>query len=54
MNYLDKLLDGSEVEWKHLGTICQIKTGVGVTKKDGSDTGQMSNNKWWKRTNGVY
>lgn len=27
MSYLEKLLDGVEVEWKTLGQTCKIETG---------------------------
>lgn len=32
MNYMEKLLDGVEVEWVALGTVTQIKTGQSVNK----------------------
>ena len=32
-NYLDKLLDGVEVEWKALGVVTTIKTGQSVSKQ---------------------
>lgn len=38
MSYLDKLLQGVEVEWKTLGDTCEIKTGKGITKNDSSDS----------------
>ena len=38
-NFMEKLLDGVEVEWKSLGDICEIKTGKGVTKKDSLEHG---------------
>ena len=35
MSYLDKLLDGIEVEWKTLGEICEIYGGLkGKSKTD--------------------
>lgn len=40
MNKIEKLIQefcSSEVEYKELGSICNIKTGKGITKKDGSD-----------------
>ncbi|MBU6177744.1 MAG: restriction endonuclease subunit S, partial [Bacteroidetes bacterium] len=38
MSYLDKLLDGVEVEWKTVGDTCEIKTGKGITKNVSSDS----------------
>ena len=32
--YLEKLLDGAEVEWKTLGSIAELKRGTSITKKD--------------------
>ncbi|ELK9494229.1 restriction endonuclease subunit S [Escherichia coli] len=32
--YLEKLLDGVEVEWKTLGSIAELKRGTSITKKD--------------------
>ncbi|MCS1349784.1 restriction endonuclease subunit S [Escherichia coli] len=34
LNYLEKLLDGVEVEWKTLGSIAELKRGTSITKKD--------------------
>ena len=34
MSYLEKLLDGVEVEWKTLGSIAGLKRGTSITKKD--------------------
>ncbi|EMU6158988.1 restriction endonuclease subunit S [Yersinia enterocolitica] len=34
LSYLEKLLDGAEVEWKTLGHIADIKRGTSITKKD--------------------
>ncbi|MGA3915421.1 restriction endonuclease subunit S [Escherichia coli] len=34
MSYLEKLLDGVEVEWKTLGSIAELKRGTSITKKD--------------------
>lgn len=34
MSFLDKLLEGVEVEWKTLGEVAEIIRGVRVTKKD--------------------
>ena len=34
MSYLEKLLNGVEVEWKTLSEVCEIIRGVRVTKKD--------------------
>jgi type I restriction enzyme S subunit len=36
MTYLEKLLEGMELEWSTLGATCEIKTGKGITKKDSS------------------
>ena len=33
-NYLEKLLDGVEVEWKPLGEIAELKRGKTITAKD--------------------
>jgi type I restriction enzyme S subunit len=33
MNYMDKLLDGVEMEWKALGAVTTIKTGQSVNKE---------------------
>lgn len=40
MRYIEKLLQGVEVEWKKLGEICSIKTGKGITKKDAATNGR--------------
>jgi hypothetical protein len=32
MSYMEKLLDGVEVEWKALGEVCAIKTGPNINK----------------------
>ena len=32
-NFLEKLLNGAEVEWKKLGEVCEIKTGQSVNKE---------------------
>lgn len=34
MPFIERLLNGAEVEWRPLGEICAIKTGKGITKKD--------------------
>ncbi|EHN94514.1 restriction endonuclease subunit S [Escherichia coli] len=34
LSYLEKLLDGIEVEWKTLGSIAELKRGTSITKKD--------------------
>ncbi|WCE51567.1 restriction endonuclease subunit S (plasmid) [Escherichia coli] len=34
LSYLEKLLDGVEVEWKTLGSIAELKRGTSITKKD--------------------
>ncbi|HBV5488070.1 TPA: restriction endonuclease subunit S, partial [Klebsiella pneumoniae] len=34
LSYLEKLLDGAEVEWKTLGSIAELKRGTSITKKD--------------------
>jgi type I restriction enzyme S subunit len=31
-SYMEKLLDGVEVEWKALGEVCAIKTGPNINK----------------------
>ena len=33
MRYIEKLLQGVEVEWKKLGVVCSIKTGKAVSKQ---------------------
>ena len=33
MKYIEKLLQGAEVEWKKLGEVCSIKTGKAVSKQ---------------------
>ena len=40
MKYIEKLLQGTKVEWKKLGEICSIKTGKGITKKDAATNGR--------------
>ena len=37
MTYLDKLLQGVEVEWKSLGKIAELKRGKTITSKDKKD-----------------
>ena len=32
MSYMEKLLDGVNVEWKALGEVCAIKTGPNINK----------------------
>lgn len=39
MSYIDKLLQGQEVQWKTLGEVAEIKRGRRVTKADLSDNG---------------
>jgi len=39
MSYLDKLLEGVEVEWKALGEISELVRGNGLQKKDFTETG---------------
>ena len=34
LHYLEKLLDGAEVEWLPLGELAEIKRGTSITKKD--------------------
>ena len=34
MSYIDKLLDGAEVEWKALGEVAELKRGKTITAKD--------------------
>lgn len=34
MSYLNKLLQGAEVEWKTIGEVAEIIRGVRITKKD--------------------
>ena len=38
--YLERLLDGEEVEWKTLGEVCSILRGRRLTKKQLSDEGK--------------
>ena len=33
MKYIEKLLQGAEVEWRKLGEVCSIKTGKAVSKQ---------------------
>ena len=33
IKYLEKLLNGREVEWKKLGDVCEIKRGRVLSKK---------------------
>ena len=40
--YLERLLDGEEVEWKTLGEVCDILRGKRVTKKELSDEGEYA------------
>ena len=39
MNYLERLLDGAEVEWKPLGELGELVRGNGLPKKDFTETG---------------
>ena len=39
MKYIEKLLNGAEVQWMTLGEVCAIKTGKGVTKNDANSNG---------------
>src|SRR5690349_11172717 len=39
MSYLDKLLEGIEIEWKTLGEISELVRGNGLQKKDFTKTG---------------
>ncbi|MBH0071867.1 restriction endonuclease subunit S [Pseudoalteromonas sp. NZS127] len=39
LNFMDKLLDGYEVEWKPLGEVGEFIRGNGLQKKDFTDTG---------------
>ena len=34
MSFMDKLLDGAEVEWKKLGDYAEILRGTAITKKE--------------------
>ena len=33
LGYMEKLLDGVEVEWKKLGEVCEFQRGQTITKK---------------------
>ena len=37
MSYLDKLLQGVEVEWKTLGDVAELKRGTTITAKSKTD-----------------
>ncbi|EJS2610356.1 restriction endonuclease subunit S [Vibrio alginolyticus] len=37
LSYMEKLLDGVEVEWKALGDVAEIKRGTSITKKNVTD-----------------
>ena len=39
MPFIEQLLNGSNVEWKKLEEVCEIKTGKGVTKKNAISNG---------------
>ena len=39
LSYLEKLLDGVEVQWTTLGHVADIKRGTSITKKDVTDGG---------------
>ena len=39
MSYLDKMLEGIEVEWKTLGEVSELVRGNGLQKKDFTETG---------------
>jgi len=39
MSFMEKLLDGVEVEWKALGEVCELVRGNGLPKKDFTETG---------------
>ena len=41
MSYIDKLLQGQEVQWKTLGEVCDVLRGRRLTKRELSDTGQF-------------
>lgn len=40
MSYLDKLLEGVEVEWKTLGEVCKVLRGKRLTKKELIENGE--------------
>ena len=40
--YLERLLEGKEVQWKTLGEVCDILRGKRVTKKELSDEGKYA------------
>ena len=37
MKYIDKLLQGAEVEWKPLGEVAELKRGTSITKKTSTE-----------------
>ena len=37
MKYIDKLLQGAEVEWKPLGDVAELKRGTSITKKTSTE-----------------
>ena len=39
VNFVEKLLDGVEVEWKALGTLAELVRGNGLQKKDFTEAG---------------
>ena len=39
INFMGKLLDGVDVEWKALGTLGELVRGNGLQKKDFTETG---------------
>ena len=41
MSYIDKLLQGQEVQWKTLGEVCDVLRGRRLTKRELSDTGHF-------------
>ena len=41
MSYIDKLLQGQEVQWKALGEVCDVLRGRRLTKRELSDTGHF-------------
>lgn len=39
VSFLEKLLDGAQVEWKALGSLGELVRGNGLQKKDFTETG---------------
>ena len=53
MPFIERLLDGAEVEWKPLGEVAELKRGTSITKKDFNGR-EISCYFWWTTTCILY